>query len=533
MMLHTRKKTGGFTIVEIIIAIVILSILLALIVVVSGQMLVVTAKIRAKDSAMSLAQQAIEELRTTQNIPSYSYDDAIPGFPGYSRTITSTFVVQTSTIPYLWAVNVQVQGPQSNAVLKTYIQSYRPQVNFYFPSSDHEFISNKTTNLVGTVLTQTGTIAKSNVLIRTSSSGGTSWSAWSSLANNLYTTISCTTSAPDPLQGGTTYFFNYITSGSGGDGATLDIQAQATDSKGYYNFQPAQAQAGSSWIQLITDTTPPQLGTITPSVSPTITAIVPNAFTPPLSLSISASDALAGVNRLYFVIKRVSSGQTHYWDSTATPTPAWTTHYTYNPGDLLSDGLWYYPGTSTDTNYLIDLYNASFKNPGDPYSGPGGYYYVQAFLFDRVIGRYYNYKITIANQELASNPMPWTNVNANYSATPTLTLVQVDTPTTQSVQAIVLSPTSAQFSAQINPNGLPTDAWFEYGTGTSTLSLIPSSTVGTGAPLGFSFVAFTQTVNTLTPSTTYYYRVWARNAGGITTNTPTDNVLTWLSFQQP
>jgi prepilin-type N-terminal cleavage/methylation domain-containing protein len=525
MTTHRRQRAGGFSLTELIVAIAILSLLLSYIIVISGQMLVVSAKVRGRDMAISLAQQTIEDIRSTLIVPGYPIPRTDTPRDGYLRTITSTYATLSGTtlLTTLWDVTVQVTGPISGATLKTYIQTYRPQVNFIFPSSNKMYLSNKTTNLVGTILGPTGTITKSNVELRSSNDGGSNWTGWQSLASNIFTTRDCTQPVTqDPLQIGTVYFFNYQTTGTGADGTTLDLQVRATDSKGYYNFQPAEANC-TSWVQLITDKTSPQLGTIQ-THAPTLVAIPPLAFTVSPSFSTTVTDTLSGAHRVYYVIKRVS-GATQYWDSTAAPTPTWTTELTYNPADSVLEGQWDYPGTSTPS--LAELFNASFVK--DPNAKPGAYYYLQVFALDRAIGRYYDYKTTIVNQELQSNAMPWSNINANYSATHTLTLVQVDTPTTQSVQATVLSPTSVRLSAQINPNGLPTDAWFEYGISTSTL-LTQSSPVGTGAPLGFSFVPFTQTVTTLTPSTTYYYRVWARNAGGITTNTPTDNVFAWLSF---
>jgi len=71
---------------------------------------------------------------------------------------------------------------------------------------------------------------------------------------------------------------------------------------------------------------------------------------------------------------------------------------------------------------------------------------------------------------------------------------------------------SAKLNGRVNPNGLSTDAWFEYGTSSTlaTLSSSPIQSVGSGT--SDQLVAYD--LSALLPNTTYYYRVVAANATG-------------------
>ncbi len=83
--------------------------------------------------------------------------------------------------------------------------------------------------------------------------------------------------------------------------------------------------------------------------------------------------------------------------------------------------------------------------------------------------------------------------------------------TTLAVSAV--SATGATVQGSVNPNGLSTSTWFEYGTNPSlsTYNSTPSQSVGSGTT--------TQTISTtlsgLAPATMYYYRVAAQNTAGV------------------
>ena len=86
---------------------------------------------------------------------------------------------------------------------------------------------------------------------------------------------------------------------------------------------------------------------------------------------------------------------------------------------------------------------------------------------------------------------------------------------------------SAVVNGTVNPNGLATTAWFEYGNDPSLAN--PTKTDNQVLPAGISPVSITATLSTLNTTTLYYYRVAAQSAGGlsngginsfITTSTP-------------
>ncbi len=75
-----------------------------------------------------------------------------------------------------------------------------------------------------------------------------------------------------------------------------------------------------------------------------------------------------------------------------------------------------------------------------------------------------------------------------------------------------ISTNSATLNAQVNPNYGDTQAWFEYGVNSNYLPYTTSySNIGNGG----SYYNFSQTIYNLSPNTTYYFRVVARNQYGI------------------
>jgi lysophospholipase L1-like esterase len=91
-----------------------------------------------------------------------------------------------------------------------------------------------------------------------------------------------------------------------------------------------------------------------------------------------------------------------------------------------------------------------------------------------------------------------------------LTVAQAPTVATAAATAITTS--GATLNGTVNPNGLATDAYFEYGTdpalaGPSTTSTQAMGSGGTNQPISVK-------VTGLVPGTTYYFRVVATNAGG-------------------
>lgn len=85
-------------------------------------------------------------------------------------------------------------------------------------------------------------------------------------------------------------------------------------------------------------------------------------------------------------------------------------------------------------------------------------------------------------------------------------------PGTTTSAATNLSASAATLHGSVIPNGAATQAWFEWGASSSLATRDSTTKQSVGA--GTSAAAVTATLTTLSPGTTYYYRVAARNASG-------------------
>ena len=74
-----------------------------------------------------------------------------------------------------------------------------------------------------------------------------------------------------------------------------------------------------------------------------------------------------------------------------------------------------------------------------------------------------------------------------------------------------ITTTSAIFNGNVNPNGLSTTAWFEYGTDPSLSSWTNTASQAMGS--GTSTLSYSRSIS-LSSYTTYYYRAAASNSGG-------------------
>jgi hypothetical protein len=85
-------------------------------------------------------------------------------------------------------------------------------------------------------------------------------------------------------------------------------------------------------------------------------------------------------------------------------------------------------------------------------------------------------------------------------------------PVVSTGNATAITATSATLSGTVNPEGQATSYSFEYGTTTSYGSQTPTADAGSGT----GAVAVSAPLASLTPNTTYHYRVVATNASGTT-----------------
>ncbi len=85
-------------------------------------------------------------------------------------------------------------------------------------------------------------------------------------------------------------------------------------------------------------------------------------------------------------------------------------------------------------------------------------------------------------------------------------------PTVATDPATSVTTTGGVLNGSVNPNGLATNGWFEWGTdpGLLTFSVTPSQSVGSGT----TSQAVAATLSGLASGTTYYFRVAASNSAG-------------------
>ena len=91
-------------------------------------------------------------------------------------------------------------------------------------------------------------------------------------------------------------------------------------------------------------------------------------------------------------------------------------------------------------------------------------------------------------------------------------------PLTVTVAATAVTATGeATINGYVTPNGLPTNAWFEWGTDASLAgsSITPAHPVGSGT----TSQLVSESLTGLSPGTTYYYRLSASNSSGTTSGT--------------
>ncbi len=484
---------------ELIVAIGVLSLVLIFFILISGQMLVLTAKTQTLDLTVSLAQSKIEELRSTLTIPEYQQDEPKPG---YIRTMTSTLIMETGTttpVKFLRKVTVSVQGPASlgskRTVLETFIQTFHPQIAFDFPNTNIAFVSSSETLLHGWLRDDGHNINANQVTYRTSSNQGVSWTSTTAVSG-IYSDFACAGTPVTTLVMGRTYYFQLTYSG-GADGTITDILVQATNESGDSSSQPNGPQAMGSWIRLITDAIKPSISlTTTPSF------YVSSSF----SAEITASDIRSGIRDVFLVVKQ--SGTSTYWDETVLNWVAGGPIYNYaeqKSGDSYS-GIWRYPPTLSPS--IRQAFDTAISS-----CAPGTMLDVQAFALDSAIGKKYDYRNLIPTQRAN---LPWLNVKANFQASNLVNLKKIAAP---SVTVGIPDPiwyNSATLKGAVNPNGAATNAWFEWGTDEN----YGFSTDPTNVGDGLGNLPITAPLTGLAPGTIYHFRLAASNVAGTSYSTP-------------
>src|SRR4029434_4095551 len=88
------------------------------------------------------------------------------------------------------------------------------------------------------------------------------------------------------------------------------------------------------------------------------------------------------------------------------------------------------------------------------------------------------------------------------------------TPTVTTTAATGVTASGALLNGSVNPNGLATNAWFEWGTSSTLATFTATATQAVGS--GTTAQAVTTTLSGLSAGTTYYYRAAASSSAGRT-----------------
>jgi alpha-tubulin suppressor-like RCC1 family protein len=99
------------------------------------------------------------------------------------------------------------------------------------------------------------------------------------------------------------------------------------------------------------------------------------------------------------------------------------------------------------------------------------------------------------------------------------------TPSVHTEEATSVASNAAMLNATINPNGLTTTVYFEWGTDTSYGNCTPTRSIGSGAAI----LAVSSYISELNSNTTYHFRIVASNSAG----TSNGNDRTWVSASTP
>jgi len=150
---------------------------------------------------------------------------------------------------------------------------------------------------------------------------------------------------------------------------------------------------------------------------------------------------------------------------------------------------WYFQyGTSTSYGSTTPV-----KNAGSGTSSVN----VSIAISGLKTGRVYHYRLVATSDAGTSR-----GADATFSTS--------GAPKTVTAPATAVAPTSATLNGTVNPDGRPTTWYFEYGTSTAYGSKTSSKSAGSGT----SDRTVTATISSLSPSTTYHFRLVATSDAG-------------------
>jgi len=135
-----------------------------------------------------------------------------------------------------------------------------------------------------------------------------------------------------------------------------------------------------------------------------------------------------------------------------------------------------------------------------------------SFSFPTTVGYGNPYSVTVLTQPSGQTCVV---TGGNGTATANVTSVGVNcvnstlAPTVLSLPATLITSTTAQLNGSVNPNGLSTSSYFQYGTTTSYGSTVSMPTIS-----GTAVIPVYTSGWTGSPNTTYHYRVVATNSLG-------------------